>query len=114
MTFRATIGNKRGWEVYGSSCSIWCHDYQFYSNFSITANDDARRLYLQGVAIGITMAGLVFIFLPYSFICYSIMLRSKLQLTANMVNSIDAERSTKTIYTYSCVIYFLRSRNFLL
>ncbi|KAG8490927.1 hypothetical protein CXB51_014113 [Gossypium anomalum] len=39
ITFRTTIGNKRGWEVYGSSCSMWYHDYQFYSNFSITAND---------------------------------------------------------------------------
>ncbi|PPD97359.1 hypothetical protein GOBAR_DD05619 [Gossypium barbadense] len=61
---QTTIGNKRGWEVYGSSCSMWYHDYQFYSNFSITANDGARRLSLQGVATGITMAVLVFIFVP--------------------------------------------------
>ncbi|CAN0912710.1 Cysteine-rich repeat secretory protein 55 [Linum grandiflorum] len=31
-TFRTTIGNKRGWEIYGSTCSLWYHDYQFYFN----------------------------------------------------------------------------------
>ncbi|CAN1165890.1 Cysteine-rich repeat secretory protein 55 [Linum perenne] len=31
-TFRTTIGNKRGWEIYGSSCSLWYHDYHFYFN----------------------------------------------------------------------------------
>ncbi|KAL4367656.1 hypothetical protein GQ457_05G030080 [Hibiscus cannabinus] len=64
MTFRTTIGNKRGWEVYGSSCSMWYHDYQFYSNISITANDGDRRLSLHGVAISITMGVLLFLFVP--------------------------------------------------
>lgn len=34
MTFRTTVGNKRGWEIYGSSCCMWYHDFQFYSNIS--------------------------------------------------------------------------------
>lgn len=38
-TFRTTIGNKRGWEIHGASCSMWYHDYQFYFNFSIPANE---------------------------------------------------------------------------
>ncbi|XVF27790.1 hypothetical protein REPUB_Repub14bG0139300 [Reevesia pubescens] len=64
VTFRTTIGNKRGWEVYGSSCSMWYHDYQFYSNISIPTNDGARRFSLHGVAIGITMAVLVVLIVP--------------------------------------------------
>ncbi|KAK8493752.1 hypothetical protein V6N13_062888 [Hibiscus sabdariffa] len=62
MTFRSSIENNRGWEVYGSSCSMWYHDYQFYSNISITANDGYRRLSFNGVAIGITMAVMLFLF----------------------------------------------------
>ncbi|XP_022724322.1 cysteine-rich repeat secretory protein 55-like [Durio zibethinus] len=64
VTFRTTIGNKRGWEVYGSSCSMWYHDYQFFSNISIPTNDGARRVSLQGVAIGISMAVPLFLILP--------------------------------------------------
>ncbi|GMJ14621.1 hypothetical protein like AT5G48540 [Hibiscus trionum] len=63
MTFRTTIGNKRAWEVYGSSCSMWYHDYQFYSNISITTNDGDGRLSFHGVAIGL-MAVLLFLFVP--------------------------------------------------
>ncbi|XP_038689950.1 cysteine-rich repeat secretory protein 38-like isoform X2 [Tripterygium wilfordii] len=39
VTFRTTIGNKRGWEIYGSSCSMWYHDFQFYFNISTPVND---------------------------------------------------------------------------
>ena len=38
VAFRTMIGNKRDWEVYGSSCFMWYHDYPFYFNFSITAS----------------------------------------------------------------------------
>ncbi|XVF40646.1 hypothetical protein PTKIN_Ptkin01aG0130800 [Pterospermum kingtungense] len=64
VTFRSTIGNKRGWEVYGSSCSMWYHDYQFFSNISSPTNDGARRVSFHGVANGITAAVLVFLFVP--------------------------------------------------
>ncbi|GKV42327.1 hypothetical protein SLEP1_g49738 [Rubroshorea leprosula] len=30
MTFRTIVGNSRGWEIYGYSCSMWYHDNQFY------------------------------------------------------------------------------------
>ena len=30
------LSNKTGWEIYGKSCSMWYHDYQFYSNVSTT------------------------------------------------------------------------------
>ena len=39
VTFRAIIGNKRGWEIYGSNCFMWYHDFQFYSNISTTASE---------------------------------------------------------------------------
>ncbi|CAL1397712.1 unnamed protein product [Linum trigynum] len=41
-TFRARIGNRRGWEIYGSSCSLWYHDYRFYFD-SVTTNQGGRR-----------------------------------------------------------------------
>ncbi|XP_010092686.2 cysteine-rich repeat secretory protein 55 [Morus notabilis] len=41
--FRTTIGNKRGWEVYGSSCFMWYHDYEFYFNISTTASEEAEE-----------------------------------------------------------------------
>ncbi|XVF87644.1 hypothetical protein PTKIN_Ptkin18bG0136800 [Pterospermum kingtungense] len=63
-TFKPTIGNKRNWEVYGSSCSMWYHDYQFYFNFSMPANHGARRFSKHGVAVGITMAVLGFLIVP--------------------------------------------------
>ena len=34
VTFRATIGNKRRWEIYGPNCFMWYNDYQFYANLS--------------------------------------------------------------------------------
>lgn len=37
-TFRTTVGNKRDWEIYGSSCSMWYHDFRFYFNFSTPTN----------------------------------------------------------------------------
>lgn len=30
------LSNKRGWEIYGKSCSMWYHDYHFYFNVSTT------------------------------------------------------------------------------
>ncbi len=39
VTFRTIIGNKRGWEIYGSNCFMWYHDFQFYSNISTTASE---------------------------------------------------------------------------
>ncbi|KAK7843029.1 hypothetical protein CFP56_013160 [Quercus suber] len=39
VTLRTIIGSKRGWEIYGSSCFMWYHDFQFYSNISITASE---------------------------------------------------------------------------
>lgn len=39
VTFKAYIENKRGWDIYGSSCSMWYHDYHFYfGNTSVTAS----------------------------------------------------------------------------
>ncbi|GLT75497.1 hypothetical protein SLA2020_472170 [Shorea laevis] len=61
MTFRTTVGNKRGWEIYGSSCSMWYHDYQFYFNMSTSSNHGTRRSSSQGIAIEITMIVLVFV-----------------------------------------------------
>ncbi|KAF5742203.1 putative Receptor-like protein kinase-related family protein [Tripterygium wilfordii] len=58
-TFRTTIGNKRSWEIYGSSCSMWYHDFQFYFNISTPANDGDRSISLHGVAIGMGIAELV-------------------------------------------------------
>ncbi|GLT32063.1 hypothetical protein SLA2020_067570 [Shorea laevis] len=63
MTFRTIVGNSRGWEIYGYSCSMWYHDYQFYFNISTTSNDGARRSFSHGVAIDITMVVLVFVLL---------------------------------------------------
>jgi hypothetical protein len=36
-TYLNIIGNKRSWDIYGSSCSMWYYDYQFYFNFSTPA-----------------------------------------------------------------------------
>ncbi|OMO76700.1 hypothetical protein CCACVL1_15488 [Corchorus capsularis] len=56
--------DKRNWEVYGTSCSMWYHDYQFFSNISIPTNHGARRKSIHGVLTGTTMAMiLMFLFL---------------------------------------------------
>ena len=39
VTLRTILGSKRGWEIYGSSCFMWYHDFQFYSHISITASE---------------------------------------------------------------------------
>lgn len=39
VVFKTTIGNKRGWEIYGGSCFMWYHDFQFYFNFSTSSNE---------------------------------------------------------------------------
>ncbi|KAJ9169011.1 hypothetical protein P3X46_020481 [Hevea brasiliensis] len=61
VTFRTTIGNKRGWEIYGASCSMWYHDYQFYFNFSIPVNEGAVQISNERVAIGLMIPVLVFL-----------------------------------------------------
>lgn len=60
-TFRTSVGNKRGWEIYGSGCSMWYHDYQFYFNISTISNGGFQKSSSPGVAIGITMAVFVFV-----------------------------------------------------
>ncbi|GLT83165.1 hypothetical protein SLE2022_014720 [Rubroshorea leprosula] len=52
---------KRGWEIYGHSCSMWYHDYQFYFSISTSSNGGARRSSLRGVTIDITMVVLEFV-----------------------------------------------------
>jgi hypothetical protein len=37
VTYKNSVGNKRSWDIYGFSCSLWYHDYQFY-NISTPAN----------------------------------------------------------------------------
>ncbi|KDP20818.1 hypothetical protein JCGZ_21289 [Jatropha curcas] len=59
MTFRTTIGNKRGWEIYGTSCSLWYHDFQFYFNYSIPLNEGAVKFSPPGVAIGMIITVVV-------------------------------------------------------
>ena len=36
-TFLNIVGNKRNWDIHGSSCSMWYYDYQFYFNYSTPA-----------------------------------------------------------------------------
>lgn len=38
---RTENADKRGWEIYSSSCSMWYQDYQFYFN-SLTAENDGE------------------------------------------------------------------------
>ncbi|KAF3961558.1 hypothetical protein CMV_013832 [Castanea mollissima] len=54
VTLRTIFGSKRGWEIYGSSCFMWYHDFQFCSNISITAS--ARGLSSYGVGVGTIIA----------------------------------------------------------
>ncbi|XP_065879074.1 cysteine-rich repeat secretory protein 38-like [Euphorbia lathyris] len=64
QSFRISIGNKRGWEIYGSSCSLWYHDFQFYFNYSIPSNSGyGKFIYHQGGVIGILIPRLVFYFI---------------------------------------------------
>ncbi|XP_034698111.1 cysteine-rich repeat secretory protein 38-like [Vitis riparia] len=44
----STLSNKRGWEIYGKSCSMWYHDYQFYTNISTTTASEGNRRSLHG------------------------------------------------------------------
>ncbi|KAJ6999669.1 hypothetical protein NC653_010421 [Populus alba x Populus x berolinensis] len=30
-TYKNSVGNKRSWDIYGFSCSLWHRDYQFYN-----------------------------------------------------------------------------------
>ena len=57
--FRTTIGNKRWWETYGSSCFMWYHDYQFYFNFTTASEGElchyknfAKPIYLSTNSCG--------------------------------------------------------------
>ncbi|KAH7569069.1 hypothetical protein JRO89_XS06G0097400 [Xanthoceras sorbifolium] len=57
VTFRTTVGNKRDWEIYGSSCSMWYHDFQFYFNISTLASEGGRELSPSpAIAIGMILA----------------------------------------------------------
>ncbi|KAA8519955.1 hypothetical protein F0562_014135 [Nyssa sinensis] len=38
VSFGSTVEDKRGWELYGLSCSMWYHDFQFYSNITTVAS----------------------------------------------------------------------------
>ncbi|KAK6917388.1 Gnk2-homologous domain [Dillenia turbinata] len=53
-----SVENKRGWEIYALSCSMWNHDYQFYFNFTTTSQDSgaSRPTLSQGFTIGIAAA----------------------------------------------------------
>ncbi|XP_028095783.1 cysteine-rich repeat secretory protein 38-like [Camellia sinensis] len=44
MSFTYSVEDKRGWEIYGMSCNRWYHDFQFYSNISITASAGVKYL----------------------------------------------------------------------
>ncbi|CAK7350909.1 unnamed protein product [Dovyalis caffra] len=37
--FKNATGNRRGWEIYASSCSMLYHDYQFYFRASTPSNE---------------------------------------------------------------------------
>ncbi|XP_041024076.1 cysteine-rich repeat secretory protein 38-like [Juglans microcarpa x Juglans regia] len=54
--FRTIIGNKRGWETYGSSCFMWYHDYLFYFNISTPASEGTRR---PSSHIGVTISVII-------------------------------------------------------
>ncbi|KAJ4840535.1 hypothetical protein Tsubulata_027350 [Turnera subulata] len=47
--YMTSVGNKRWWVIYGSSCSLWYYDYKFYFNYSISASAAASDL--QGIKI---------------------------------------------------------------
>ncbi|KAL9346818.1 hypothetical protein Peur_061671 [Populus x canadensis] len=56
------IGNKRSWDIYGSSCSMCYYDYQFYFNYSTpAAKGGSTRSSSHRVAIGVAFPVLVFL-----------------------------------------------------
>ncbi|WCJ20329.1 receptor-like protein kinase-related family protein [Euphorbia peplus] len=60
QTFRTSVGNKRGWEIYGSSCSLWYHDFQIYFNYSIPSNSGQGKFSSHQIGVfGIVIPGLV-------------------------------------------------------
>lgn len=40
----SALSKKRGWEIYGKSCNMWYHDYQFYSNISTSTTSSEGEL----------------------------------------------------------------------
>ncbi|XP_021894449.1 cysteine-rich repeat secretory protein 38-like [Carica papaya] len=56
---RTENADKRGWEIYSSSCSMWYQDYQFYFNSLTAENDGGRRSSSEDAVIVITMAVLM-------------------------------------------------------
>ncbi|XP_010999540.1 PREDICTED: cysteine-rich repeat secretory protein 38-like [Populus euphratica] len=56
------IGNKRSWDISGSSCRMWYSDYQFYFNYSTPATKGgSTRSSPHRVAIGVAFPVLVFL-----------------------------------------------------
>lgn len=53
VTFQADIANQRGWEIYGLSCSMWYHDFQFYSNISTLGTSGTQRAWHEGAVAAI-------------------------------------------------------------
>lgn len=46
VSFGATIGNKRRWEIYGPNCFMWYNDYQFYANVSTLQSGESFDFWL--------------------------------------------------------------------
>ncbi|PON64982.1 Gnk2-like domain containing protein [Parasponia andersonii] len=60
--FRMMVGTKRGWEIYGSSCFMWYHNYRFYFNISTIASAGVMRPSShKGTAIGLIIAVVAFL-----------------------------------------------------
>ncbi|CAK7350913.1 unnamed protein product [Dovyalis caffra] len=59
VTYKNSIGSKRSWDTYGSSCSMRYHDYQFYFNISTPAKGGSARS--SPAAIGMVFPVLVFL-----------------------------------------------------
>ncbi|KAG6755887.1 hypothetical protein POTOM_039295 [Populus tomentosa] len=61
-TYLNIVGNKRNWDIHGSSCSMWYYDYQFYFNYSTpAAKGGSTRSSPHRVAIGMAFPVLVFL-----------------------------------------------------
>ncbi|KAF9683483.1 hypothetical protein SADUNF_Sadunf04G0018300 [Salix dunnii] len=60
MTYKNSVGNKRNWDIYGFSCSLWYHDYQFHFNISTPARGGSTRS-SPHFAIGMAFPALVFL-----------------------------------------------------
>ncbi|GAU34491.1 hypothetical protein TSUD_388030 [Trifolium subterraneum] len=66
-TFRAVIGNKRRWEIYGSNCFMWYNDYQFYANVSPLLSAASRPSSCRSLVSGMTFAVSVALLIVFHF-----------------------------------------------